>query len=424
MNVMHMRPAAAVSLLALVMFSACARQGSVRWKNVPFIAGEKTTRNDHLPRPATGIKMHSDWENVYVQVHGYTQPSELRNVIVNTATGPRAFESRLDTWTIMIDSDALMAPRMLVFAPGAGGTLCSQRGVEFTEHLKAGVLEIAVPRMFVASSPVYVRAEHTVGFIVGGREVTRLRYPFPAEGAVTWEAPTLPPDQRVPQVSDVSAVEIRHSRAVLRWISNKRLTSRLELAPQGRPLKMQCDDQQPKAVHEVQLDKLQPDTEYRFRVGGRAFDGSLAEPAEGSFRTAVADARTAELDRLGAAWQPVQLAAPEPAAGDGRSLGGVWIQPERAARWRTANIMPAGTYRLSVHMWHRKTAGEVAVFAVRSSIGGPARVKVHTIQPCADAKLHHHDIHLKLAVSFDELVLESADAAGPVTTLEFYALGS
>jgi len=428
--------APAVGLLLVLpacsMFEKGIPGSTVSWKEVPYVAGGNK-QQEAYDYTASALKASEDGQYLYLQVHGYSKPAELQNVLVEAGARRFHVDSQVDLWRITLDSDSLIEPRAIIFSPGRDGTVCSDPSVKFAECKGQRILDVAFPIAVIATTPVHVRVEHVIRLIRGGSEVATLNYPFPKRDVAVYHTPNLPFDQRVPpRVLNAGAAEFEAAVAVMRWESNKRISGCIELAPAGEPLRPVCDLEPPRLKHDVRLTRLKPDTLYHYSVTGRDFAGNLAVPINGTFRTAVESPSTEAINGMDVDFIPVKLYPPldtamQAIAAEGYSPGstprGIAVTTQPAALWKLEREQTAGHYRITMCAWHAPDGEQFKIMAVRSAERPTQFRTVDTIAPERNGKLCQFDKIIKIDTPFDQLVLMTdKSTAGPVTVFRMYEL--
>ena len=411
---------------ALAVLSACTGSGipgaTVRWANVPYLAESTDVAEAARRRLPTGLKVSDDWKYLYVQIRGYTAPSQKRSVVGGVGGRRRRIELWADAWRVTLDSDSMIEPRRIVFTRGIKGTVCSDSAVKFAE--RRHTLDLAISKAAVTTTPVHVRVERIIRLFSNGAEVARETYAFPEDGPAVYHTPTLPADRRPPLVKDVRVAELECNAAALQWVSSKRLTSRIELAAPGEVMKTACDAGPPRTDHDVLLTKLLPDTLYRFRVSGCDFSGNAAEPISGRFRTAAEPHDEPALRQIRGSWREVPMQAPAPSVStDTETPPGTLVRTQPGAKWKLDRELPAGRYRLSGYVFHKPDGSPIEVYTVRSAELPNQLRKIGTITLMRDGKLRGFEKVLKIDGPFDRIVLKAAKGdAGPVTSLKLFEI--
>ena len=414
-----------VSLLLLgllLLMPACSRGipgATVRWKDVPYLAGKMP--HEKKVAGATAIKAADDGKYLYVAAYGYSEPSEASNVIVPSDAGPQYFDRRIDYWQVVLDSDGLDEPRVIQFMPGPQP--CTDPLVMFAEH--KGMLELAYPVDAIVNTPVHVRVQRITRLFNGRNEAEPVIHSFPKDAAAVYssQSPNLLVDQRIPRVDGLTLDELQCDSLALKWTSNKRVTSRVELAAEGQAPKTVCDLEPLSLRHNVLLRGLLPDVQYEVSVSGTDFAGNLAPPITGTFRTAVAAPGAAELGNL--EYRAVPLTAPQQPPGASAAVSGVphglSIRADAPATWRIGRELTGGTLRLAMCIWHAADGQTIEIGAVRSGELPNQFRKIDTVECLKDGKLHQYDKILKIDTSFDMITLRMATGtAGPVTVFGLY----
>ena len=424
-------------LAALLLLPACSTGipgATVQWKEIPYIAGGPEPAGAPAPdkkpeesnTPATGLKASDDGQYLYVEIHGYTIPSETRNVLVQSDRRKVPYQRRVDFWQVKLDSDAFTEPLAIQFVPGK--ERCFDPDVKFAEHPGRHILELAYPIAAIANTPVHVRVERVISYYNGTMETGPFVYAFPKDVPAVYssQSPNLLIDQRIPRLDSLAVQDVDCRAAALQWGSNKRVSSRIAVARDDRPMKGVCDIEPLRTKHDVLLTKLEPDTLYHFSVSGRDFAGNLAPPVTGSFRTAVEAPGAADLRKLEVEMKPIRLnpaqQAIEASKGEPR---GIPIRSSAPARWRIDREMPAGDYRISMCVWQGADSEPFDIKVVRSAEVPNQLRKVDAVAPSRDGKLHQYDKMLKIDTPFDTIVLVTvAGHAGPVTSFKLFELPS
>lgn len=416
-----------VAALPLLIAAGCAGGipgATVRWDRVPYLPGSAAKPQNVRTMSASALKVDDDGTYLYIAIYGYEPPSVQFNVVVPTDNGMLPFDRRVDSWLVILDSDAMERPHVIELMPGE--QRCADINVKLAEHKRKRVVELAYPVDAIQTNPVHVRIERVVRLFNGSNEVDRLVFQFPEAGAAVYssESANLVFDQRVPRVGDLTVDEVQCDSAALQWTSNKRLTSRVDLAAGDATSQKVCDLEPPRMRHDVLLADLRPDTAYSFSVGGSDFAGHPAPPVSGSFRTAVEAPDAQAIRGMNASFRPVKLAPPDGASSPAASAAvphGLAIPPNRSLLWRIGRELSPGTYRISLCTWHAADGPAMELGAIRTAEVPSQFRRVDTIQPAKDGKLHQYDRILKIETAFDAIGIKGLGGpAGPVTAFRLY----
>jgi len=414
-------------VLPLLIAAGCARGipgATVRWDQVPYLPGSMEKPQNVRTIGASALKVDDDGTYLYIAIYGYEPPSVQSNVIVPTDDGMLPFDRRVDSWRVTLDSDTLERPHVIELVPGE--QRCADVNVKLAEHKRKRMLELAYPVDAIETNPVHIRVERLVRLFNGNNEVDQLIFQFPEAGAAVYssESANLVFDQRVPRVQNLIVDEIQCDSAALQWTSNKRLTSRVDLAAEDGALQKVCDAEPPRMQHDVLLTDLQPDTAYNLSVGGSDFAGHPAPPINGTFRTAAQAANAQAIRTMDASFLPVKLVPPENANSSATPTGvprGLPLPANRSLLWRIGRELSPGTYRISLCTWHAADGPAMELGAIRTTEVPSQFRRVDTIQPLKDGKLHQYDKVLKIETAFDAIGIKGVGgAAGPVTAFRLY----
>jgi len=418
-------------LLPLLVAMGCSQGipgATVRWDDVPYLPGSMEKPQSVRTMGAAALKVDDDGTYLYVAIYGYQPPSVQFNIIVPTDDGMLPFDRRVDYWRVILDSDAMERPHVIELVPGE--QRCADINVKLAEHPRKRMIELAYPVDAIETNPVHIRVERIVRLFNGNNEAAPLVFRFPETSAAVYssESASLVFDQRVPRVEDLIVDEIQCDSVALQWSSNKRLTTRVDLAPDGEALRTACDTEPPWMQHDVLLTDLRPDTIYNFSVGGSDFAGHPAPPISGTFRTAVAAPNEQAIRAMDVSFLPVKLVAPAKPESAGTSAGvprGLPLQANRSLLWRIGRELSPGTYRISLCMWHGADGAPVELGAIRTGEVPSQFRRVDLIQPMKDGKLHQYDSVLKIETAFDAIGIKGVDGtAGPITAFRIYEVVS